>query len=154
MSENENNKEMKEVNQNEEGQRRGYGIDGLHPFWSFFNDCFGNDDSADVMKTDIADEGGAYRLEVEVPGVDKKDVKISLDKGYLSITARVNSSDNQGHGKNIHRERFYGSFRRSFYVGNSIEKENISASMENGILTVKVNKPKEKSDDEKFIQIQ
>lgn len=158
MNENEMKKEIngekKEVAINQNQRKANYGMEGLHPFWSFFNDCFSDNDTADVMKTDITDEGGDYRLEVEVPGVDKKDVKISLDKGYLSITARVNSSENQGHGKNIHRERYYGSFRRSFYVGNSIEKDNISASMNNGILVVKVNKPKEKADDEKFIQIQ
>lgn len=156
MNENEMKKDVKEegINNSNNNNRKNYGIEGLHPFWSFFNDCFSDDDNADVMKTDITDEGGDYKLEVEVPGVDKKDVKISLEKGYLSITARVNSSEMQGHGKNVHRERYYGSFRRSFYVGNSIEKENISASMNNGILTVKVNKPKEKSDDEKFIQIQ
>lgn len=156
MNENEMKKEVngekKEMVNNQ--RKNNYGMEGLHPFWSFFNDCFSDNDTADVMKTDITDEGGDYKLEVEVPGVDKKDVKISLDKGYLSITARVNSSETQGHGKSIHRERYYGSFRRSFYVGNSIEKENISASMENGILVVKVNKPKEKAEDEKFIQIQ
>lgn len=153
MNENEIKNEGKEEKK-ENMVRNNYGLDGLHPFWSFFNDCFGNDDSDDLMKTDITDEGGDYRLEVEVPGVDKKDVKISLDKGYLSITAKVNSTENQGHGKSLHRERYYGSYRRSFYVGNSIEKDAITASMNNGILTVKVNKPKEKAEEEKYIQIQ
>lgn len=153
MNENEIKTTEKEEKK-EDTVRNNYGLDGLHPFWSFFNDCFGNDDSDDLMKTDITDEDGAYRLEVEVPGVDKKDVKISLDKGYLSITAKVNSTLNQGHAKSLHRERYYGSYRRSFYVGNSIEKDAITASMNNGILTVKVNKPKEKTDEEKYIQIQ
>lgn len=153
MSENEIKNEVKEEKA-ENQVRNNYGLEGLHPFWSFFNDCFGTDDTEDLMKTDITDENDAYRLEIEVPGVDKKDVKISLDKGYLSITAKVNATNNQGNGKNIHRERYYGSYRRSFYVGNSIEKDSITASMNNGILTVKVNKPKEKADEEKYIQIQ
>ncbi len=153
MSENEIKNEVNEE-KNETAVRNNYGLEGLHPFWSFFNDCFGNDDTDGLMKTDIADDDDAYRLEIEVPGVDKKDVKISLDKGYLSITAKVSPTEKQGHEKSIHRERYYGSYRRSFYVGNSIEKDSITASMNNGILTVKVNKPKEKAEEEKYIQIQ
>ena len=95
MNENEMKKEVngekKEMVNNQ--RKNNYGMEGLHPFWSFFNDCFSDNDTADVMKTDITDEGGDYKLEVEVPGVNKKDVKISLDKGYLSITARVYSSE-------------------------------------------------------------
>lgn len=147
------NDEKKEIN-TMENQNTNYEMERLHPFWSFFNDCFSNYDSTDVMKTDITDEGEDYKLEVEVPGVDKKDVKIALDKGYLSITAKVSNNDTQGHGKNLHRERFTGSFRRSFYVGDSFSKDNINASMDKGILTVKLIKPKEKAEEEKYIQIQ
>ena len=137
-------------NNNQNNERVNY----YHPFWSLFNDCFSDEDTAEVMKTDIRDHGDCYKMEIEVPGVDKKDVKISLDKGYLSISAKSVSSEDSTHGKTIHKERFYGSYRRSYYVGDGVTKEDITASMDNGILTVVVNKPKEKAEEEKYIQIQ
>ena len=124
-----------------------------HPLFSMFNDFFGDDDVDSLMKTDITETEDAYLLEVELPGVDKKDVKISLDNGYLAIAAKVDTRGNQ-HGKVLRRERFSGSFKRSYYVGDRILKQDISASMENGILSIRVGKPAEKSEEEKYISIQ
>ena len=106
-----------------------------------------------MMRTDITESTDAYFLEVELPGVDKKDVKISLDKGYLTISARLNTNDNRHNGKFIHKERISGTFKRSFYAGDAVTKADISAQMENGVLAITVKKPAEKSDSEKYISI-
>lgn len=145
---NENTKEQEKKASNEALKTNTY-----HPFWSLFNDCFG-EETSDVMRTDITDNGDAYHVEIELPGVDKKDVRISLEKGYLTINAKVNASEHVRSGKNLHRERFYGTYRRSYYVGDAITKENVSASMDRGVLLITVNKPKEKSEEEKYIDIE
>ena len=152
MNEQINVNENKKEQENNSHREELYKTNTYHPFWSLFNDCFG-DETSDVMRTDITDSGDSYQVEIEVPGMDKKDVKISLDKGYLTINAKVNASENVRSGKNLHRERFYGSYRRSYYVGDAINKEDISAAMDKGILTITIAKPKEKSDDEKYIDI-
>lgn len=147
-------KENKVEVEQKENNRRNYPIDSFHPFFSsFFNDYFGDTDEGSMMKTDILDEGEAYKIEVELPGVNKQDVKISLEKGYLTVSAKVNSTNYDGHAKKIHRERFYGTYKRSYYVGEGIVKEGISAKMDLGILTITVNKPKKLEESEKFIQI-
>lgn len=124
-----------------------------HPFWSLFNDCFSYEDASDVMKTDVSENENGYELDVEVPGVDKKDIRLVLDKGYLSISAKTRRKEVQGRGKNLRTERSYGSFSRSFYVGNNVKREDIDAACDNGILTITIKKPTEVKQEEKFIEI-
>ena len=156
MSENEMKVEEKEEENSEKmnDRKENYRMDNYyHPFWSLLNDCFGDDNVSDVMKTDISESQDGYRLEVEVPGVDKKDVRLSLDKGYLTISAKINKHEQNGHGKYLRSERVSGSFSRSFYIGNNVKKEDVSAACENGVLNVTIKKPQELKQEEKFIEI-
>lgn len=90
-----NENQMKiEERKNTEKETNNYPINGYyHPFLSLFNDFFGGDETTDVMKTDITETEEGYQLEVEVPGVDKNNIRLSLDKGYLSISAKVNKNE-------------------------------------------------------------
>ena len=79
------------------------------------------------MRTDIKESDEGYTMEVEVPGVDKSDIRLDLKEGYLTIS--VNKSEKQESGKKenyIHRERSF-SCSRSYYVGD-ISKDEIKAS--------------------------
>lgn len=156
MEENKNQMEVEEGKKEENNYRKenGYHMENYyHPFWSLLNDCFGDDNVSEVMKTDISENENGYRLEVEVPGVDKKDIRLSLDKGYLTISAKINKKEHEGHGKYLRSERVSGSFSRSFYLGNGVKKEDVGASCENGILTVSINKPQEVKQEDKFIEV-
>lgn len=124
-----------------------------HPIWSLFNDYFSDGDATDVMKTDILENESGYELDIEVPGVDKKDIRLVLDKGYLSVSAKSKKKEVQGRGKSLRTERYFGSFSRSFYVGNQVKKEDIGAACENGILTITIKKPVEVKQEEKLIEI-
>ncbi len=104
----------------------------------FFNDWFVPETSKSLqMRTDIKEDNENYTLEVELPGIDKKDIELSLDDGYLTVKATVNnnSETNSSDKKFLHRERFYGVASRSYYVGD-IDMKTINASFENGILSV------------------
>ena len=107
------------------------------------------------MKCDIYEKDGAYHLEMDVPGFDKKDVQIEIDDNdYLTITAEKSSENNEeDDDKNyIRKERNYGKYQRAFYVGG-IDKDNIQANFENGILKISMPKKEEEKSSKKTIEI-
>ena len=107
------------------------------------------------MRCDIYEKDGAYHLEMDVPGFDKKDVQIEVDDNdYLTITAEKNTEDSEEDAdKNyIRKERNYGKYQRAFYVGG-IDKDNIQANFENGILKISMPKKEEEKSSKKTIEI-
>ena len=111
-------------------------------FDDLFNTPFFTRSEANMMKTDIKEHDGGYELTVDLPGVKKDDIKAELNDGYLTITADNNSSkdENDEKGKYICRERYSGSYSRSFYVGDAVTEEDIKAKFENGTLTLDIPK--------------
>ncbi len=103
------------------------------------------------MRSDITDEGDHYLITVDLPGVKKEDVKLSLEDGYLNIRAEVNACNKEKeHGKFLRKERYCGSVSRSFYVGD-IDQRNIGAKMENGSLLITLPKEDRKVKEEKHL---
>ena len=71
------------------------------------------------MKTDIIDHDDSYEMKIELPEIKKEDIKMSLDNGYLTIEAKVENNTDES-DKYIRKERYYGEFKRSYYVGDTI----------------------------------
>ena len=111
-------------------------------FDDLFNTPFFTRSEANMMKTDIKEHDGGYELTVDLPGVKKDDIKAELNDGYLTITAESDTSKDEKDekGKYICRERYSGSYSRSFYVGDSVTEEDIKAKFENGTLTMDIPK--------------
>ena len=111
-------------------------------FDDFFGPSFFSKSAESVMKTDIKETDGAYELTVDLPGFKKEDVKAQLNDGYLTISAEHSSEDGEKDkdGKYIRRERYSGSYSRSFYVGDGVTQEDIAAKFENGTLKLTVPK--------------
>ncbi|MDD3207203.1 MAG: Hsp20/alpha crystallin family protein [Bacilli bacterium] len=107
-----------------------------------------------TMKTDIVAKDDHYELMVDLPGVAKENVEISLENGYLSIKAEQRNETNDDKENYIHRERHYQTTCRSFYVGDGLKEEDIVAKMENGVLTVSVPKETKKVEPKRMIEIQ
>lgn len=113
---------------------------------NFFDDLFDTPfftrSEQNMMKTDIKENDGSYELTVDLPGIKKENIKAELNDGYLVITAENNTSNDEkdDNGKYIRRERYQGSYSRSFYVGDSITEEDIKAKFENGTLTLDIPK--------------
>ena len=98
---------------------------------------FWNDTNLTAFRTDITDKDGVYTLTAELPGFKKEDISIDIDKDCLTIAAeRKDESEDEDKERNyVRRERFYGSYSRSFNV-KGIDTEAINASYADGILTL------------------
>ena len=103
------------------------------------------------MKCDIYEKDGDYHIEMDVPGFDKKDIKIESKNGYLIITAEKNSSEEEEKKSYIRRERIYGKYERTFYLGD-LDSDAINATFIDGTLKIVVPK-KESVEDKKVIEI-
>ena len=117
--------------------------------FDLFDNFFGDDDffskkERNLMKTDIKEKKDKYIIEMDLPGYDKDNINLELNNGYLEISAKVEKEDNSDdEEKFVRRERFFGECSRSFYVGEDITNEDISAEFKNGILKIEVPKKEE-----------
>jgi len=96
-----------------------------------------------IPAVDVAEENDAYVVKVELPGVNKDDVKITLESNILTIRGEK-KVENEVKEKNYHRtERSYGAFQRSFTLPTSVKSDEIDAVYKDGILTVALPKAEE-----------
>ena len=105
-----------------------------------------------VMSTDVKEVENGYELEMDLPGFKKDEIKVSLENGYLTISAARGLDEDEKDkksGKYIRRERYAGACERSFYVGEGISQDDIKASFQHGILKLFIPKEPEKSVEEK-----
>ena len=125
---------------------------GLTPFggtgfdlWNAFNDFdksfFGSNMPMNNCRTDIRDDGDKYVMESELPGFEKEDIKLDINGSQLTIAAEhsTNNDEKDEKGNYIRRERIFGSYKRSFDIGD-INTDAISAEYKNGILTIELPK--------------
>ncbi|MDN7246487.1 Hsp20/alpha crystallin family protein [Planococcus shenhongbingii] len=103
-----------------------------------FNKFFGE---THYPQVDIKEKNELYELQVDLPGFTKDDIEIEYRDGYLEIRGKKErgvESDEQNE-RYIRKERTYGSFRRSFYIGE-IDEDHVTAAFQNGVLTLNVPK--------------
>ena len=103
------------------------------------------------LKCDIYEKEGVYHIEMDIPGFDKKDISMEVKDGYLVISASKEDNVNEDEKNYIRRERVYGKYERSFYLGD-LDEERIEAEFANGVLKVTIPK-KEKVENKKTIEI-
>ncbi len=91
--------------------------------------------SRNVMKTDVRELGDRYELDIDLPGMKKEDISVSLEDGYLTITAQKNENHDEKNkeGQYIRRERYEGTMSRRFYVGDQMNEGDIEAKFEDGL---------------------
>ena len=99
--------------------------------------------AGNVMKTDIKESDEGYKLMIDLPGFTKDEVQVTLNDGYLTISAEKGLDKDEQEkdtGRYIRRERYSGACSRSFYVGEAVTEEDIKANFQHGILTLNVPK--------------
>lgn len=122
-------------------------------FNDFFKPMF-YDEQLDSMKTDICETDTGYGLEIEMPGFKKDEIKISLDKGYLTVSAEKTAKKEDGEDSRYLRKECRVSCQRSYYVGDDVEEESVKAKYENGMLILTVPKVQPKKIAPKTIDIE
>lgn len=95
-----------------------------------------------VPTTDIFEAEQALTVILEMPGVDKENVEISVEAGVLTIAGRVDFSKYDGM-QPVYTEYNVGNYRRSFSLSNKIDQSKIAAEMKDGVLTVTLPKAEE-----------
>jgi HSP20 family protein len=89
---------------------------------------------------DVQEKPDAFLLQADLPGVDSKDIDITMENGVLSLRGRRQSETKQENGGYRRVERVSGEFFRRFTLPDSADPEAISAQMTNGVLTVRIGK--------------
>lgn len=93
--------------------------------------------------TDIVEEKDDYVLRLDLPGLNKEDVKINFANNTLSVSGE-RKFENETNDKNYHRvERAYGKFYRSFTLPKEVKQDKIDANFQNGQLTITIPKAEE-----------
>ena len=101
---------------------------------------FGNTGNGiNAFRTDVIDNGDSYVLEAELPGFSKENISLDIENDCLTITAERKNDEMEEKKNYVKRERYYGSFTRSFDV-SGINVDGITASFNDGIL--KLDMPK------------
>ena len=112
--------------------------------------------AAREMRTDVHEHDDHYEMDIDLPGFTKEEITLSLENGYLTVNAAKGlDQEKTRKGKIIRQERYAGALQRSFYVGESLTEEDISAKFENGVLSLTVPKTDvKKLPERRTIQIQ
>lgn len=122
------------------------------PFFDLAKKFFNNDDfdfypSFETRRnsglSNISENENEYVVEISAPGLKKEDIKIELENDILKISSDFEDQKEEKNDGYYRREFCRSSFERSFTLPKIVDKENISASMENGILSVSIPKLKE-----------
>jgi len=104
-------------------------------------------------KLDVSEDDKAVTVRADLPGMEEKDVEVSLAEGVLTIRGEHEETHEEKE-KDYHvRERQYGHFHRTIPVGRGIDEENVKAEFKNGVLTVTLPKTEEAKERTKKIPI-
>ena len=123
-----------------------------HAFGDLFNELFnniGSEETSSVKKryrqpaVNIIEKKDMFILELAVPGINKKDIDIQLEKNELIISSNLDVNEKEVQKNYVKREYSFDSFKRIFTIPKSINKNEIDALHENGVLTLTLMKREE-----------
>ncbi|WP_395069165.1 Hsp20/alpha crystallin family protein [Paraburkholderia silvatlantica] len=106
-----------------------------------------------AIKLDVTENEKAYTVKAELPGVDKKDIDVKIDGNVVAIHAKVERKTEQKEGERvIRRERYSGSFARTFSLASDIDETTANAQYQDGVLSLTL--PKKAAAEQKRLPIQ
>lgn len=119
------------------------------PVFSLFDKLFDNNEqwsdyhAGSLPPVNILESDIDYTIELAVPGLNKKDIIITLDKNVLTVSTEKEDKDGKEENDFTRREFIYSAFNRSFTLPKSADQEKINAYYKNGLLTISIPKKKE-----------
>jgi HSP20 family protein len=125
----------------------------FRPFYvpNFFDDDFFpvvTNRTSSMPSVNIREDEKFYNLELAVPGIDKKDLKIDINEDVLTISSETKNESEDNHEGYKRKEFSFSSFCRSFYIPENVNREKIEANYKDGILNVGL--PKQEVDKTKI----
>ncbi len=122
-------------------------------FEKYFTDVFQTPEKSYLPKIDVYEKDSYLNFDVEIPGFNKEDIKVTLQDNVLTISGERKEEKEEKDKKYYVCERSYGAFSRSFTLGDDVNKDNIDASYENGDLKIKLAKVESVKPEVKQIEI-
>ena len=109
--------------------------------------------AAREMRTDVHEHDDHYEVDIDLPGFKKDQIQLDLENGYLTVRAAkgLDKDETTKKGKVIRQERYAGAMQRSFYVGESLTEQDVTARFENGVLSLQIPKEETKHLPEKKV---
>jgi HSP20 family protein len=104
-----------------------------------------------VPNMDVSETDKGFVVRAEVPGIDKKDISITLTEGLLTIKGERKHEKEEKEECYHRRESYYGSFSRTFRFPSELERDKVDAKYDNGVLKVTI--PKAEKAETKKIEI-
>jgi len=120
----------------------------FRPFYMpniFDNDFFPvlTNRTSSMPAVNIREDEKNYFLDLAIPGIDKKDLKIDINEDVLTISSETKNETEESRDEYKRKEFSYSTFCRSFYIPENVEREQIEATYKDGILSVALPKQKE-----------
>ena len=105
------------------------------------------------LRVDVTEDDKSYQISAEIPGMDEKDIEVSLTDDMLTIRGEK-QEQRQKSRKDYHlQERRYGSFSRSFRIPNDVDRSKVDAKFTKGVLTIEIPKSKVARKKKKYISV-
>jgi HSP20 family protein len=120
----------------------------FRPFYmpSIFNDDFLpvlSNSTSSMPAVNIREDDKNYILDLAVPGIDKKDLKIDINEDVLTISSETKTESEESKDGYKRKEFSYSEFCRSFYIPENVNREKIEANYKDGVLSVSLPKQEE-----------
>jgi HSP20 family protein len=120
----------------------------FRPFYlpNIFNDDFFpvlSNSTSSIPAVNIREDDKNYVLDLAVPGIDKKDLKIDINEDVLTISSEIKTESEENRDGYKRKEFSYSEFCRSFYIPENVNREKIEANYKDGVLSVSLPKQEE-----------
>lgn len=120
----------------------------IRPFWmpNLFDDDFFpvlNGNRSSMPAVNVREDDKKYLLDLAIPGIDKKDLKIDIEDEVLTISSETKDEHEENTDGYKRKEFSYSSFCRSFEIPENVNKDKIEAAYKDGILSVTLPKAEE-----------
>jgi HSP20 family protein len=114
-------------------------FDDLIPF-SWTREMGGDKMETWAPSSDITEDKNEYVIRMDIPGMEKKDIRVNYQEGRITITGERKTEEKEEGKDFIRKERSHGSFYRSFTLPESVKEDNIKASFKDGVLKLVIPK--------------
>jgi HSP20 family protein len=120
-------------------------LTGLRDFDQVIDDVFGNwtNDTSLAQfqpRTDVRENEDGFVIEIELPGLRREEVKVEVNDNILTVTGERKREEERKTKGYHHMERYYGTFSRSFNLPGTANTQEVSASLKDGVLELRLPK--------------